>query len=104
MVKRRGAGRPRAAYESVRKEITLNENQLSKIEAAARIKGKDFSKFVRDVAIAAAHRVLKKTATCDVCDRTFSLSTAPRQLSFFDNETNVCPYCCSAVKKGAKNG
>ena len=56
MVKRRGAGRPRAAYESVRKEITLNENQLSKIEAAARIKGKDFSKLVRDVAIAAAHR------------------------------------------------
>ena len=85
--KRPGAGRPRGTFKeskitckTIQKQARFNETELARIEAAARIQKKDFSKFMRDAANSAASRVLKKRSTCKNCDKTFTLVDAPGQL------------------------
>ena len=65
--KRPGAGRPTGTFKkdkltcrTIQKHFRLKETELSEIEEAAEIQQKDFKKFVKDAALSAADRILKR--------------------------------------------
>ena len=103
--KRPGAGRPPGTFKkskitckTIQKQARFNETEIAKIESAARIQGKDFSKFMREATNSAADRVLKKRVICKKCDKEFTLIEVPKQLKLDGGEAVVCPFCCAEIK------